>query len=181
MRWWCETGSTVPVKGFGVQCLESRCLSADLVFRIWERLRVSANLFLLAWKRCACQRIWCAHSGNLGPANKFIAPTLDILCASKDFVLSVKKRYVCQRICFKISKRCGSQQIWCCEAGNSIAVKVFNVQWVEPASNLGSTVLQDPQDEKNENYCPDKYPCTLELCPCIEIGVDKNKDETQIW
>jgi hypothetical protein len=47
--------------------------------------------------------------------------------------------------------------------------------------NLDSTVLQDPQDEKKENYCPYKYPCTLELCPCIEIGVDKNKDETQIW
>jgi hypothetical protein len=47
--------------------------------------------------------------------------------------------------------------------------------------NLRGTVLQDPQAKKKENYCPYKCPCTLELCPCIEIGVDKNKDETQIW
>ena len=82
MLWWCETGNALPVKGFGVQCLETRCLSADLVFRIWERcvkgyvisvrkryacqricssnfetLRVSANLVLRGWKHYACQSI----------------------------------------------------------------------------------------------------------------------------
>ena len=41
----------MPVKGFGVECLETLCLSADLAFRIW--------------KRCACQPMWCSEFGSV--------------------------------------------------------------------------------------------------------------------
>ena len=79
----------MPVNGFGVQCLETLCLSTDLVFRNWERcacqriwrsksenvvpvsgfgvqssetLRFLANMMWGGWERCACQRIWCSES-----------------------------------------------------------------------------------------------------------------------
>lgn len=53
----------VCVNGFCVQCPETPCLSADLVFKfsacadILESLRLSTDLTLGVWKRYTCQRI----------------------------------------------------------------------------------------------------------------------------
>ena len=49
-------------KGFGVQCLETLCLSADLVFNVS--------------KRCACQRIWCSVSRNAVPVSSSMSRNL---------------------------------------------------------------------------------------------------------
>ena len=62
----------MPVKGFGVQCLETLCLSADLAFR--------------TWKRCACQRMWCCEAGSVVPVNGFGVQKLETLSLSADLV-----------------------------------------------------------------------------------------------
>ena len=113
-----RAGNAVPVNGFGVQCLQTLRLSADLVFRIW--------------KRCACQRIWCSESGNVVPVSGFgvqnletwrflknlVFPGLETLCLSTDLV-------------FNVSKRCACQRIWCSESGNAVPVSGFGVQNLE--------------------------------------------------
>jgi len=70
----------VPVKGFGVQCLETLCLSADVVLR--------------GWKRCARQRIWCSEIGNVVAVSGFGVQNLKTLCLSADLVFRVWKRCV---------------------------------------------------------------------------------------
>ena len=56
----------MPVSGFGVQCLATLCLSADVMFRIW--------------KRCACQGIWCSMSRNAVPVSGFNVQKVETFC-----------------------------------------------------------------------------------------------------
>ena len=65
----------MPVSGFGVDFLETLCLSADLV--------------LTLWKRCACQRIWCRLPGNAVPVSRFGVGSVETLCVSADLVLTL--------------------------------------------------------------------------------------------
>ena len=74
----------MPVSGFGVQNLETLCLSADLAFRIW--------------KRCACQRNVMFKFKNAAFLNEFGVARLETLCVSRDLVFNVSKRCACQRI-----------------------------------------------------------------------------------
>ena len=74
----------MPVSGFCAETLESLCLSADSVLRLW--------------KRCACQQVLCRDSGIAVPVSGFCVETLETLCLSADFALRLWKRCACQRI-----------------------------------------------------------------------------------
>ena len=110
------------VKGFGVQCLETLCLSADLVFRVW--------------KRCACQGIWCSMSRNAVPVSGFNVQKVEMFCLSADLAFRIWKRCACQRMwCSNLEtlrfltnlvlrgwERCACQRIWCSMSGNIVPV-----------------------------------------------------------
>ena len=92
------------VKQFGLQNLESLCMSSGLVYRVW--------------KPCPCQAIWCSESGTVARVNRFGLQNLETLCMSSDVVFSIWKRCACQRI-------------WCSEIGNVLPIKRFGVQSLE--------------------------------------------------
>ena len=82
----------MPVSGFSVQNLETLSLSADVVFRVWERCvshSFLVNLALRGSKRCACQRIWCSMSRNVVPVSGFGVQNLETLRLSADLVFKI--------------------------------------------------------------------------------------------
>ena len=118
----------MPVKGFGVQCLETLCRSANLVFRRWKCCACqqiwhseSGNVVPVSecgvkiWKRCACQRIWCSMSGNIVPVSQCGVQSFGTLRFLTSLVL-------------RGWKRCACQGIWCSMSRNAVPVSGFSVQ-----------------------------------------------------
>ena len=71
----------MPVSGFCVETLETLCLSADFVLKLWNR--------------CACQRILCSGPGNVVLVSGFFVEILESLCLSAGSVLRLWKRCAC--------------------------------------------------------------------------------------
>ena len=100
----------MPVSRFGIQNLETLCLSANVVLKFGnaafnefgaaklETLCLSTDLVFNVWKHCACQPMWCSEFWNVAFLNEFGVTRLETLCVSRDLVFNVSKRCACQRI-----------------------------------------------------------------------------------